>query len=229
VEQEQRTPPPKLIDILRADYATASEVRVSFPDQWEYIDTIQHEQGPIYLAGFPLERSFTGREHFEGLPPEINVDLVFYRLYKFFQPWSLPQVTVEWNASRGQGRVKDVRGWHLQMQPIGQAQAWFGLNHALLWECYFDESRRVANWQETLREVWKRVEDDLQVPTFLTAPHDPAFPHGYQEFLTRLGYARDVEYPLWWSKQRGTSRRITTSTATHEAPASVSERDDPAN
>ena len=89
---EQEPPPTsrKLIDILKAEYPDASEVRVSFPDKWEFIETVKHEHGPIYVAGFPIERAFIGREHFEGLGPETNVNLVFYRLYKFFQPWPLP-------------------------------------------------------------------------------------------------------------------------------------------
>jgi len=71
-----------------------------------------------------------------------------------------------------------------------------------------EESRRSANWQETLGEVWKLVEQDIGVPKIFTAPHEPTFPEGSREFLTRLGYAPDAEYPLWWSKNQAASERM---------------------
>lgn len=114
----------------------------------------------------------------------------------------MPQVLVDWNENQGEGKVIGDRGFQLQLQPIGQAQAWFGLTDAVLWECYLDESRRDNNWQVTISELWQRVEQDILAPILFTAPHDPAFPKGYRDFLTRLGYAHDKEHPLWWSKTR---------------------------
>lgn len=228
MERESRpSPSPPLVEIVGRDFPGANEVLVSFPERWECIEKISDGRGPLYVAGFPIERSFTGREHFEGLPREINVDLVFYRLYKFFQPWPMPQIVAEWNPREGEGRVVGDRGFTLQLQPIGQAQAWFGVNHAVLWECYFDESRRTATWQDTLAAVWSVVEKDLDVPKIFTPPHEPAFPEGYREFLTQLGYAQDADYPLWWGKQRIMKRRSIVTASVNEAPASVLEKDDP--
>jgi len=195
------------MDVLKLHYPDTSDVFVSFPDEWEYIDVVNHEGTPIYLAGFPIERSSNSRDHFHGLGPEINVNLVFYRLYKFFQPWPMPQLTVAWNAQVERGRATDVRGHKLPLQPIGQAQAWFGLTHAVLWECYFAESRQFANWREPLTEMWQRVEQDLDVPHYFTAPHEPTFLRGYREFLGKLGYAADEQYPVWWSKERTEATR----------------------
>jgi hypothetical protein len=153
--------------------------------------------------------------HFEGLPAEINVNLVFYRHYKFFQPWPLPQVVVGWNPSQGEGRVIGDRGFKLQLQPVGQAQAWYGLTHAVLWEAYVDETRRVGNWQETLVNLWGVVERDLDVPKLFTAPHEPTFIEGYREFLTGMGYGQDRDYPLWWSKTRKTRTPVTAASTSH--------------
>lgn len=136
VGRERRILLPKLDDVAARDFPHASEIGVSFPEQWEYVETIKTADSRLYIAGFPIEHAFNGREHFEGLLPEINVNLVFYRLYKFFQPWPMPQVTVEWNTSQRHGRVTDLHAGRVHMQPIGQAQAWFGLTHAVLWECY---------------------------------------------------------------------------------------------
>ncbi len=205
VERERKTSPRKLIDVAARDFSAATGILVSFPDAWEHIETLKSPNHLLYVAGFPIERAFHGREHFEGLGPEINVNLVFYRLYKFFQPWPMPQVTIEWNESQRHGTVTDFQGFQLQLQPIGQAQAWFGLTHAVLWECYFDESRRFANWQETLARVWQAVEQDVASEKLFTAPHEPAFPTGYRDFLTGRRYAVDREYPIWWSKQRSDS------------------------
>ena len=202
MEREPTSPIRTLVEVAQQDFPTAEEVLVSFPDQWEFLDVVQHEGGNLYVAGFPIERAFSGREHFEGLPPEINVDLVFYRLYKFFQPWPMPQVVIAWNEHKREGQVLENRGYKLQLQPVGQAQAWFGLTHAILWEAYFAESRRFASWENTLVQVWGVVEKDLDVPKIFTAPHEPAFPHGYRDFLTRLGYAPDTDHSLWWSKNR---------------------------
>lgn len=215
MEREAQSTSRKFTDVLKEEFPEASQVLVSFPDKWEFIDTVQREHDSIYLAGFPIERAFNGREHFEGLGPEVNVNLVFYRFYKFFQPWPMPKVTVEWHTSHRHGRVTDVAGWKVQMQPIGQAQAWFGVTHGLVWECYFEESGRFGNWQETLARVWQRVENDINTPRIFTAPHDPAFPRGYRDFLTRLGYSRDAEYPAWWSKsvEPVPTRILTTQTA----------------
>lgn len=200
MEREQAPSPPKLVDIAARDYPEAERVLVSFPDQWEHIETLQTEGQPLYVAGFPIERAFNGREHFEGLPPEINVNLVLYRLYKFFQPWPMPQVTVEWDAGQRRGRVTDSQGWRVRMQPIGQAQAWFGLTHAVVWECFLEESRLEENDPARLASLWRIIEKDVGAPKLLTLPHEPAFHGDYPAFLKELGYQPDATTQGWWSK-----------------------------
>jgi hypothetical protein len=182
------------------DFPQAAEVLVSFPDRWEYLETTRSPEHQLYIAGFPIERAHTSRDHFAGLSPEINVSLVFYRRYKFFQPRQMPTVFVNWDEQTRSGTVAGFGETNLQLQPVGQAQAWFGIDHALIWECYFDESQRHGDWQERLSAVWKIIEKDVGTENLWTAPHEPAFPEGYREFLSRLGYAPDIEHPFWWSK-----------------------------
>ena len=201
MEREPQPASPKLIDVARQEYPTASEILVSFPDQWEFLDVVRAEKTPIYIAGFPIARERPKRHHFEGLPPEINVSLVFYRLYKFFRPWPMPTLVVDWDRRAGQGRVISSAGGNVHLQSIGQAQAWFGINHAVLWECYLHEIDRRANRQATLAGIWQRVESDLRVNKVCTLPHEPAFAKGYTDFLARLGYAVDLANPDWWSKE----------------------------
>lgn len=205
MERESQPAARKLVDIVARDFPNASRVQMSFSDKWEHVETIESERSSMYIAGFPIERAFSGRHHFGGLPPEINVNLVFYRLYKFFEPWPMPQVTIEWNASQRHGRIKDFNGVNVQLQPMGQAQAWFGVENTVLWECYFEESRRRPGWQEALGHAWQVVEKDVGTAKFFTAPHEPAFPNGYREFLKGMGYAQDREYPVWWSKRHQVS------------------------
>lgn len=207
MEHEASPTPRLLVDVLKTEYPAASQVRISFPDKWEFVDQVGQNRQLLYIGGFPLERAFNGREHFEGLPPEINVNLVFYRLYKFFQPWPQPQVLLRWDQTKGEGTVVGERGYRLQLQPVGQAQAWFGVSHAVLWECYLEPSRQNGNWQDTLRQVWAAVEQDVEAPKLFTTPDEPTFPEGYSEFLRGVGYSPDVEHRLWWSKERGTGAR----------------------
>jgi hypothetical protein len=202
VEREQTLTAPKLIDVARQDYPDASEILVSFSDRWEYLDTIRNTEQTLYVAGFPIERAHTARDHFAGLPPDINVSLVFYRLYKFFQPWHMPTVLVDWNTQSNTGQVVGVNEPKLQLQPVGQAQAWFGVDHALIWECYFEESQRRADWQEALVKGWHIIERDVGSEKLWSAPHEPTYPEGYRDFLRGLGYQPDTDAPIWWSKMK---------------------------
>ncbi len=189
------------MEVVARDYPTADGILVSFPDQWEFVHSLKSGPGQLYIAAFPRERSQPSRDHFPDLTPEINVSLIFYRLYKFFEPWPTPTVLVDWNERHGRGRVTGISGTRVQLHPIGQAQAWFGLSHAILWECFMHETQRRGNWPETLAEIWQTVERNLQVPKILALPQEPDFGEGYTYFLSRLGYAVDTENPDWWSKQ----------------------------
>jgi hypothetical protein len=97
----------KLTVAVGIDYPAAAEVLVSFPDQWELVHQLRRAgSSPVYIAGFPLSREEPRRDHFYGLPPEINLELVTYRLYKFFEPWPMPSVIVGWDETRGTGQGK---------------------------------------------------------------------------------------------------------------------------
>lgn len=198
----------KLVDVAKEDFPDATDILVSFPSEWEFVDTVKRNNAHLYIAGFPIERAHLGKNHFGALAPEINVSLVFYRLYKFFQPWPMPQVTMEWNNRQQTGHVSNAEGWRLQLQPVGQAQSWFGVNHAVLWECYLEGSRRADNWQETLADIWQRVEDNIDAPKLFTLPHEPAFAGHYTDFLKRLGYGADIENIGWWSKVTDKNERL---------------------
>lgn len=121
-------------------------------------------------------------------------------MYKFFQPWPTPNVTASWDAATHMGRVAGVENLTVQLQPVGQAQAWFGRTHGVLWECYFHEAGRKSNWQDELAAIWRIVEHDIGAAKFFTHPHDSAFEEGYQDFLRHLGYSPDPDTPAWWSK-----------------------------
>jgi hypothetical protein len=45
---------PKLTVAVGLDYPAASEVLVSFPDQWDLIYLTQWEDTPLYIAGLPV-------------------------------------------------------------------------------------------------------------------------------------------------------------------------------
>lgn len=212
MEQEQQSAVRKLVDVAKTDFSNATAVRVSFPDQWQHVETIKTPATPLYIAGFPIERAFTGRNHFHGLAPEINVNLIFYQLYKLFQPWPLPQVTVDWDRRQRVGSVVETQGYRLQLQPIGQAQAWFGIEYGVVWECLFEEAQTRGDWQTTLRETWQVVEEDILAPKLFTLPDESMFRGNYREFLKGLGYATDREMEGWWSKTKSKERIAITLT-----------------
>lgn len=112
----------------------------------------------------------------------------------------MPTVMVDWNPCAGNGRVIGRSELKLHLQPIGQAQAWFGLTDAVIWESYFYQTRREKGWEQTLAELWGKVEADVRSPKLWTLPHEPTFEKGYPQFLARMGYAQDLYGPEWWSK-----------------------------
>jgi hypothetical protein len=200
----KETEPPvltqKLIAAARADYPAAAEILVSFPNDWTLVHAFKRDELPLYVAGMPPSQERGRADHFFGLSAEINRSLTTYRLYKLFEPWPRPVVPVVWDQVRGEGRVLPGGRLEVQLQPLGQAQAWYGPRDAVLWECYVPETRRVATWQEELTQFWRAVEADLGVSRVFTLPREPTFVEGYTEFLAGLGYAPDAAFPQWWSK-----------------------------
>ncbi len=193
----------KLTTSIARLYPEASEILVSFPDDWELVASIDMPEGrgtPLYVAAMPESMERTSRDHFHGLAPEINLSLTRYRLYKFFQPWPMPTLFVDWNAWQGRGKVVGRGETKINLHPVGQAQTWTGDKFGVLWECFIDEPRRKGNWQGLLRELWQRVEEDMRVEKVFTLPQEPTFEKGYQDFLSGLGYAPDLEASGWWSK-----------------------------
>jgi hypothetical protein len=202
----KETEPPvltqKLIAAARADYPSAAEIRVSFPDEWQLIHAFNQDELPLYVAGMPPTQERSRADHFFGLPAEINRSLTTYRLYKLFQPWPRPVIPVMWDHVRGEGRVLPGGRLEVQLQPLGQAQIWQGEQASVLWECYLHETRRSATWQAELTQFWQAVERDMDVRTIFTQPHEPAYADDYPAFLSSLGYAPDASFPQWWSKRR---------------------------
>lgn len=201
----ERDPVPtrlKLSAVVAADFPTAAEILVSFRDDWELVDKLKREESPLYIAALPPSPERPYRSHFYGLPPDINLSLTSYRMYKLFQPWPIPSVIVGWDETSGTGRVLKLGDLKVQLQPLGQAQAWAGPSAAVLYECYTHETRRPATWQDELAAFWGAVERDVGVARIFTEPHEPTVEEGYTDFLTRLGYAPDPQYPRWWSKNR---------------------------
>jgi hypothetical protein len=156
---------------------------------------------PFYTAGLPLSQERPGANNFFGLTAETNRSLVTHRMYKLFEPWPLPIFLVAWDETKGERRV--LAGVHpkVQLQPLGQAQAWTLSRFRVLWECYLHKSRRSDTRLEELRQFWRAVETDMGVNKIFTQPHEPTFEEGYAHFLSVLGYAPDQDFSNWGGKQ----------------------------
>jgi hypothetical protein len=167
------------------------------------VERLNLEPKPAYVAGMPVSQERPRSNHFHGLSPEINRSLTEYRLYKLFEPRTVPLFHVAWDSRQGRGRIMGSQGWQVHLQPVGQAQMWRGEAAAVLWECYgFEPLRQRANWPENLAAFWQAVERDIGVPYIFTQPHEPTFREGYPAFLSRLGYAPDPDFNRWWSKRQ---------------------------
>ncbi len=196
----------KLITAASRGFPHASEILVSFPDEWELIETLEQRRAdrtsPLYIAAMPPEHERPSRDHFAGLAPEVNLSLDSYRLYRFFQPWPMPTLIVDWNAYLGKGHVVGQKDVKVQLQDLGDAQTWTGEKAGVIWESFFhSRGREMKDWQEQLAKVWQVVEKSMGVNKILTPDHEPTIePEAYHDFLERLGYAPEPASARWWSK-----------------------------
>jgi hypothetical protein len=191
----------KLTAAVAGDFPEARDVLVSFPDEWQLVRSFRRADTPLYAAAWPWETEKPRRDHFYGLSEEINLSLNRYRFAQLFRPWPQPVIRVAWDAAAGEGRV--VPGGHLdiRLEPIAQAQVWSGETYAVLWECFVLDSSRREEWQDELIQFWHTVEEDMGVSKIFTLPRDPAYPTGYTEILSELGYQPDTKFSAWWSRE----------------------------
>ncbi len=194
-----------LLEAVAEAYPDASEILVSFPDSWELVEVVpstQTDQPALYIASTPVEKERPSTSHFDGVLAEENLEHIYYRQYRFFEPWVMPRVYVNWNAWQGQGTVADHGGAKVQLHDLGDAQIWTGKRKGVLWECLFNSrGQERVHWHEQLAQVWRIVEKDMDVKQVFTPSSDPDYePEFYQKFLRDLGYAAVLDVPAWWSK-----------------------------
>lgn len=190
----------KLIVAAQIDYPAATEFLVSFADQWELVKTLNRPESHLYVAVLPNEPVEVTRDHFHGLPPEINLALGTYRQYQLFEPWPEYTLGISLEAGAARGSVTGASGFTVVLKPFAEAQVWKGPTVAVLWDCIMREVSRPSNWLEELTAFWKAVEVDTDVAKIYTLPVDAAFEVGYKDFLIEIGYSPDKTYTDWWSK-----------------------------
>ena len=204
MEREPRSIRQKLTVASAIDYPGAAEIMVSFPGKWELIHKMQRGEIPLYIAAIPVDDEPPRQDRFHDLTAKINLDLTSYRIFKLFQPWPLPSVIASWDEKTGKGQVEGMGALRVHLQPIGQAQAYFGRDFGVLWECYlYEQARKEGDWQEKLRTFWQTVEAEMNVAEVFTLAHDPAWEQNYPAFLQGLGYVPDPDFGGWWSKWGG--------------------------
>jgi hypothetical protein len=203
---EKEPIPCKLIDVVSADYPDATEILVSFPNEWELVNQIKHRDAKFYMAAMPSRQERPRPDQFHGLSPEINLQLNTYRMYRFFEPWPMPTIIVAWDEDTGECWVEGERDPKVQLNLLGQAQAWLGQKVAVLWEAYLNEATKIRLDldKNLIYQFWKAVEDDVGVSKIFTQPHELTWEHGYTDFLGEMGYGPDQKYSKWWSKQKPT-------------------------
>jgi len=192
--------PRLLVEAVAHDYSVA-EIQVSFPEQWQWVATLNAGSTPLYLAGLPPSQEALRGHHFYGLPAAINRSLTHYRLYKLFDPWPSQQFQIVWHEDASEGRLVGAGQPRLQLRPRGQAQVWTGDSYGVLWEAYLYGAEPQAGEWEIWRQLWQAVGQQMGVQTIFTGTYEPAFPGEYPRFLRELGYEPDLRYPRWWRKQ----------------------------
>jgi hypothetical protein len=195
-----------LKDAVAADFPGYTEIAVSFPNQWELVQQLRPADGPLYVAGLPRLFERSDSERFYGLPGDINRTLTTYRQYKILQPWPQPTLLVQWDVRSGTRMILRPEDLTVELQPIGQAQAWWGDTYGVIWECYFFSTHLRSTWMGELIASWQAVESDIEVGMIFTKAHEPDFPEGevdYTDFLTILGYSPDPSVDgRWWGKRQ---------------------------
>lgn len=209
-----------LAGAILADYPGASQVLLSFPDDWEIVAKLTRGERTIYVGAFAPEQQRPDRDHFCGLSAATNLALDRYRHYKFFTPWAMPSLYVRFVNGSDTGHVVGYGPLRVQMREVGQAQVWYSSSPrsreeldsaesastggvALIWECYTFTTCRDAGWLEGLSALWQVIECDLNaigIRQIYTQPKEPTISDGYEDLLLNLGYAPDGECPAWWSK-----------------------------
>lgn len=201
MERETAIHKPKLIVAASHDYPAADEILISFPNQWQLVSRLERDPNPYYITAMPASETRPESNKFSDLSPELNSQLATYRLYRLFQPWPMPRVTISWNAEIESGWVEEVGDLNVQLQPVGQAQVWQGTTSSVLWECFlYDRQRMEPGWQDELAAFWDAVERDVGSETLFTPAHEPTVEKGFSTFLQRLVYTDDPTSPNWWRK-----------------------------
>src|SRR5262245_3768186 len=95
--------PLKLVEAVAREYS-ASEILVSFPDQWELVQQLNQGDNLLYVAKLPPSQERVRNEHFLSLSPEINRPIIEYRMYKLFHPWPQPLRHIAWDQAKGEGQ-----------------------------------------------------------------------------------------------------------------------------
>ena len=81
----------------------------------------------------------------------------------------MPSFYVLWDAMAEVGRVGEPKDFKIQLQPVGQAQVWYGQRVGVIWECQLHETRRrEAHWEDELFAFWQAVEKDIGVEKIFT-------------------------------------------------------------
>ena len=107
----------KLTTTAALDFPAATEILVSFPDEWELVRALKRDDLPLYAAALPMRVEQADEEQFSGLSPAINRTLTTYRQYKLFEPWQTPVLPISWDPVKGEGRVERGGRLDVRLQP----------------------------------------------------------------------------------------------------------------
>lgn len=132
---------------------------------------------------------------FSFLTPEANRGLSRYVQAQVLEPWPQPLIDVAW-PEQGAGVVSKISRVDVLLNPVGDAQLWYGGETGVLWEARFWQPVKArSDHAALLHRLWELCELYLAergVRFIYAYDRDPAFESdGYAAFLAARGYDRD--------------------------------------
>ena len=79
---------------------------------------------------------------FPFLHPEETAVLAHYLQVRPLEPWPQPLVEVSWNSAEATGVSSSIQSVDVLLNPVGNAQLWWGGATGVIFEAFFDARNR---------------------------------------------------------------------------------------
>jgi hypothetical protein len=178
---------------IKENYPAVARIIMPLLDRWEFVHRIDNGVSFLYVASLPVAKFVAEPDEYYDLPPAINLQLHYLKLYSLFQP------NIAGNDTDSLSHpLKQHNGFDVQIVLQGEAKAWFGKNLGIIQHCRVHKNSDLDN--NVAYMFWRSVEYDIHVNKIFTPTIGVFWDNNYTQFLSRLGYVMEPKYDGWWSK-----------------------------